>query len=117
MAKCGQDLTSQFMGLNHQLQQDLATTMGNLEVPLVVPEDIHLVGTLVGDTVTQIVEVKVEEVLMAVRHTLLKVRVHLMGLVVCRVLVIVVEVVVDMEVQIIPRVVHMVGLQVVVAQT
>ena len=116
MAKCGQDLTSQFMGLNPQLQRDLATTMGNLEVPLVVREDTHLVGTLVGDTITQVVEVKVEEVLMAMGH-ILKVRVHLMGLVVCRVLVIVVEVVVDMEVQIIPRVVHTVGLQVVVAQT
>lgn len=70
--------------------------------------DIPLVGTLVADTTTQTVEVKVEVVVMAMGHILLKAEEHLMGQVVCLVLVLVVEAVVVMELEalIIPKVVH-----------
>jgi hypothetical protein len=110
MPKCGKVLTTLFMALNQQVLQDLAIIMGSLEVPLVVQEGILRVGTPVGDTIIQIVEVKEGVRVMAVDHILLKGGGHLMGLVVClQELVVVLVVEVALELQIILKVVlHMV---------
>lgn len=120
--KCGKVLTTLFMGLNQQLLQDLAIIMESLEVLLVGQEDILLVGTLVGDTITRIVQVKEEEVVMEVGHILLKGGVHLMGQVVCPVgpvvvLVVGVEAAMELELQIILKVLLMVDRQLGVDQT
>ena len=120
--KCGKVLTTLFMGLNQQLLQDLAIIMESLEVLLVGKEDILLVGTLVGDTITRIVQVKEEEVVMEVGHILLKGGVHLMGQVVCPVgpvvvLVVGVEAAMELELQIILKVLLMVDRQLGVDQT
>jgi hypothetical protein len=104
MAKCGKVLPTLFMALNQQLLQDLAIIMGSLEAPLV--------GTLVGNTIIQIVEVREGVLVTEVDHVLLKGGGHLMGLVVCLqelVAVVVVEVLSELELQIILKVVlHMV---------
>jgi hypothetical protein len=83
MAKCGKVLLTLFMVLNQQLLLDQAIIMGSLEGPLVGQEDILLVGTLVGDTIIQILEVKEGVLVMAVDSILLKWEGHLMCLVVC----------------------------------
>lgn len=118
MVKCGKVLTTLFMALNQQLLQGLTIITVSLEVLLVGQEDILLVGTPVGGTITQIVEGKAAAV-MAVGHILLKDGAHLMHLVACLVGVLVVEVVVamELELQVILKVVHMAVLQLVVAQT
>ncbi|KAL9319594.1 hypothetical protein ACSQ67_011433 [Phaseolus vulgaris] len=121
--KCDKVLTTLFMGLNQELLQGLAIIMGSLEVPLVGLEDILLVGTLVGDTITRIVEVKEEEVaVMAVGHILPKGGVHRMVQVVCLVgpvvvLVVGVVVAMELELQIILQVLLMVDQQQGVVQT
>ena len=119
MPKCGQDQTNQFMALNPKFLQDLPIIMGSPEVHLVGQEDILLVGTLVGDTITRIVQVKEEEVVMEVGHILLKGGGHLTGPIVCLVAVLVAVVPAAMlELQIIPnKVVHMGAQQLVVART
>ncbi|RHN81053.1 putative protein-serine/threonine kinase [Medicago truncatula] len=81
MVKCGKVLPTLFMALNQQLLQDIAIIMGSLEVPLVVQDGILLVGTLVRNTIIQIVEVKEGVLVTAVDHILLKGGGHLMGLV------------------------------------
>jgi hypothetical protein len=107
MAKCGKVLPTLFMVLNQQLLQDIAIIMGSLEVPLVVQDGILLVGTLVGNTIIQIVEVKEGLRVTAVDHILLKGGGHLMGLVVCLQELVVVAL--ELELQIILKVVlHMV---------
>jgi hypothetical protein len=126
MAKCGKVLLILFMVLNQQLLLDQAIIMGSLEGPLVGQEDILLVGTLVGDTIIQIVEVKEGVLVMAVDHILLKREEHLMGLVVClqdlAAVVLVVEVAVAMELEVVLQIIlkvvlHMVDQVVVEGQT
>ena len=72
MAKCGKVIPILFMALNQQLLQDIAIITGSLEVPLVVQDGILLVGTLVGNTIIRIVEVKEGVLVTAVDHILLK---------------------------------------------
>lgn len=118
MPKCGLVQTKICITHSLPLLEDPAIITGSLEAPPVGQADTRQVGTLVVDTTTQTVEVKVEEVVMAVGHILLKAEEHLMGQVACPVLVLVVEVVVAtvLEALIIPKVVHTVAQGPAVAQ-
>jgi hypothetical protein len=114
MAKCGKVLLILFMVLKQQLLLDQAIIMGSLEGPLVGQEDILLVGTLVGDTIIQIVEVKEGVLVMAVDSILLKWEGHLM----CLVGIQDPAVAMELELQTILKVVpHMVDWLLVVGQT
>lgn len=115
--KCGLDLTSLSMVLSPQLLQDLATIMVSHAGLLEGLADTHLVGTLVVDTTIQVGVLKVAEVGTAVAH-IHKGGEHHMVLVACLVQVLGVEVVVmELVAQTILRMVPMVALQQVGAQT
>lgn len=101
-----------------QLLEDLAIIMVSLEAPLVGQEDTPQVGTPVEDTTTQTVEVKAEEVVMAVGLMPLKAEEHLMDQVACLVPVLVaVAEPTELAAPIIPKVVHMVAQGLAVVQT
>ena len=118
MAKCDQVQTKICITHSPQLLEDLAIIMVSLEAPLVGQEDTPQVGTPVGDTTTQTVEVKAEEVVMAVGLILLKAEEHLMDQVACLVPVLAaVPAAMELAAPIIPKAVRMVAQGLAVVQT
>lgn len=116
--KCGLDLTNLSMVLSPRLLQDLATIMVSHAGPPEGQADTHLVGTLAVDTTIQVGVLKVAEVGTAVAHILHKGGEHHMVLVAYLVQVLGVEaVVMELVAQTILRMVPMVALQQVGAQT
>lgn len=118
ISKCALDQPSQCMVPSHQLPQGQATTMQSLVDLLEVQADIFQAEP-VGDTTTQIVEVKEQVEDIALEHMPHKEEVRHMVQVACLVLDHGVQGVAVMELvlQIILEAVHMLVLALVVAQT